>query len=75
VTLIVSQPIEAFDGHLRRGDFSRWIADVFGDAVLAGQLRHVEGEYRTGRLLNVNDAIAGAVQNRYQLGASDELPR
>jgi hydroxymethylpyrimidine pyrophosphatase-like HAD family hydrolase len=74
VTLIVSQPIEAFDSHLRRGDFSRWIADVFGDAVLAGQLRHVEDEYRTGRLLNVNDAIAGAVQNRYELGASDGLP-
>ena len=70
VTLIVSQPIEAFDSHLRRGDFSRWIADVFGDTILAGQLRHLEDGYRTGRLLNVNDAIAGAVQKRYELGAA-----
>ena len=33
---------EALEGHLRRGDFSRWIEKVFGDFRLASEIRAVE---------------------------------
>jgi hypothetical protein len=68
VGLIVSHPTEALDGHLRRGDFSRWIADVFGDVVLAARIRDIEDQYRTARIPNVNDSIAGVIKTRYELG-------
>ena len=72
VELIVSQPTEAFDRHLRRSDFSRWFSHVFGDSVLAGAIRDVEDQYRSGRLRDVNDAIARVVRTRYELGTSPE---
>ena len=31
-----------------RGDFSRWIGDVFGNRALAGELRALEERYRAG---------------------------
>jgi hydroxymethylpyrimidine pyrophosphatase-like HAD family hydrolase len=75
VTLIVAQPLEALDRHLRKSDFSRWIADVFGDAALAAQIREVEGQYQAGQRPDVQDAIASAIGTRYDLGDSDGWPR
>lgn len=57
---------ECFDTHLQRGDFSRWLADVFGDRQLASTLRHLEGNYRLHRISDINDAIAQAVRERYE---------
>jgi hypothetical protein len=63
----------ACDGYLRRGDFSRWMAEVFGDYVLADELRDHEHRYRAG--LDADETlpeIVGAIRARYDL-TEDEL--
>jgi hydroxymethylpyrimidine pyrophosphatase-like HAD family hydrolase len=54
-------------GHLRRGDFSRWIRDVFGDRVLAADLQVLEEHYHFERDLNAVRDILNAVRSRYDL--------
>lgn len=60
-------PASALDGHLRRGDFSRWIAGVFGDYPLAKTIREIEDSYRTERFQTVGPNIAETVRARYEL--------
>jgi hypothetical protein len=55
------------DGYLRRGDFSRWIADVFGDRALARELHKHEHEYVQSRPEDAVAQIAAAVKSRYEL--------
>jgi hypothetical protein len=55
-----------------RGDFSRWIGDVFGDHALADDLRTIEQRYRAGLRDEALPAMANAVRGRYDL-AEDEL--
>jgi hydroxymethylpyrimidine pyrophosphatase-like HAD family hydrolase len=71
----------AVDGHLRRGDFSRWIGDVFGDHALASDLRIFEERYRRGDDPDIVPEIVAAIRGRYDLtdhgdqwpGAIDEV--
>ena len=60
------------EGHLIRGDFSRWIADVFGDGALADELRDLEARYRSGADGKALPEMVSAVRGRYDLG-EDEL--
>ena len=55
------------DGYLRRGDFSRWIADVFGDHPLARELQGHEREYVQSRSGDAVARIADAITSRYEL--------
>jgi hypothetical protein len=66
-----STPVRELDGFLRRGDFSRWVADVFGDHALATELRRIEARYRATREPDVVTEAAAAVRARYDL-AEDE---
>ncbi|MGZ4779897.1 MAG: HAD hydrolase family protein, partial [Thermoanaerobaculia bacterium] len=63
--VLASVETDAIDGHLRRGDFSRWVADVYGDRVLAGQIADCEERYRLESAIDVNDAINAAIRARY----------
>lgn len=55
------------DGYLQRGDFSRWIADVFGDRALARELRGQERKYVQSRSGDAVARIAAAIKSRYEL--------
>ena len=61
----------ALGGYLRRGDFSRWIADVFGDNALAQELRKEEQRLRSHVDDDVVPEIANAIRARYDLIEDD----
>jgi hydroxymethylpyrimidine pyrophosphatase-like HAD family hydrolase len=61
---------DVVEGHTRRGDFSRWIGDVFGDYPLAQTVESLEHRDSYGREYDVGRAIANAIRERYDL--SDE---
>ena len=67
VTALGASAAETLDGHLRRGDFSRWIRDVFGDRALAADLATQEERYRLELTLDVVPDIVNAVRSRYDL--------
>jgi hypothetical protein len=60
------------DSYIIRGDFSRWIDDVFGDRALADELRGLEERHRKRARAETLAEMAGAVRGRYDL-AEDEL--
>jgi hypothetical protein len=55
------------DGHARRGDFSRWIAEAFHDHPLASDIRKVEQRYRLGYVENLQAELVKAIQDRYEI--------
>jgi hypothetical protein len=67
VMMMARLPNGAIGGHARNGDFSRWIADVFGDQPLASALRKVERRYRRGQMTNLVDALIAPIRERYEL--------
>jgi len=67
VAHIERAPWRQLDGHVQRGDFSRWIKDVFGDHVLAADLRFAEARHRGTPGPETMANIADAVRGRYDL--------
>jgi hypothetical protein len=67
VSIVEQSQAAALDGHLRRRDFSNWIAEVFGDYPLAKTLRQIEDEYLAGGMPEVASTLAQAVRARYEL--------
>lgn len=51
--------------HLKRGDLSRWIRDVFGDRPLAAQVAEVEQRYALQPSADVNDELLRLIRERY----------
>jgi hydroxymethylpyrimidine pyrophosphatase-like HAD family hydrolase len=66
VAEIEGAPPSALDGHLRRHDVSRWVAEVFGDYPLASTLREIEDGYAAGERDDVAGRMARAVRARYE---------
>jgi hypothetical protein len=60
-------PSSTLEGHAQRGDFSRWISDVFGDEPLAVKIRRVEKDFRGGRISDLAESLAAPIHRRYQL--------
>ncbi len=51
--------------HARRGDFSRWVEDVFSDTALAALLRKVEARWARGEIDDLRRALADPIALRY----------
>ena len=73
VAVLDSLDVTQADGYLRRGDFSRWIGDVFGDRALARELQKHEREYVDSGSGNAVARIAAAVKSRYELAAEPDM--
>jgi hypothetical protein len=65
-------PADAVDGHARRGDFSRWVADVFGDRPLADEVRELEERHRRGEVLDLATALVESVSLRYEVDREED---
>lgn len=73
VFVLENTPATSLDSYLVRGDFSRWIADVFGDRALADELRILEDRHRSGSRGETLSQIVNAIRGRYDL-TDDDAP-
>jgi hydroxymethylpyrimidine pyrophosphatase-like HAD family hydrolase len=71
ISLMKTCPSTALEGHVHRGDFSRWIADVFHDRTLATDVRKAEQRYRLGHIHDLSESLATAIQERYEFSAEN----
>ena len=69
LTLLDHVPSEAVRGHAQRGDFSRWVGEVFHDHALASDIRKVEQRFRLGHIHDLTESIAKLIQERYEFSA------
>jgi hydroxymethylpyrimidine pyrophosphatase-like HAD family hydrolase len=66
LSMLPALPEDVLRGHLVRGDFHRWIEDIFGDTQLGGSIRRLERQ-------NVSDARAAllrSIADRYVRSAT-----
>ena len=71
-TLLQGHPPTLVGEHARRGDFSRWIGNVFYDDRLASDIRKIEQRYRLSHLGDARQPIAALILARY--GSSADRP-
>ena len=57
----------ALETHMRAGDFSRWVRDVFGDYPLAATIHQIEERCCAEGFPNAVDAVASTIRGRYDL--------
>ena len=63
--VVATAPEELLAYHAERGDFSRWVRDVFADTELARQLGKAETRWRRGELPDLREAIDALITVRY----------
>jgi hypothetical protein len=74
VVALDTLPRSVLEGHARRGDYSRWLRDVFGDYPLAFEVGAAEERCRDERDPAAVSSIASAVRGRYDLTPGVETP-
>jgi len=65
--IVAVAPPAMLDGHLRRHDFSSWIAGVFRDDPLSVQVRQLEDQYLINQVPDISDALIQLIQDRYKI--------
>lgn len=65
VHVLRTVPFDRVAAHVERGDFSRWIRDVFRDETLARTVAELEESHRLGMLPDFNGAVIHAIVSRY----------
>jgi hydroxymethylpyrimidine pyrophosphatase-like HAD family hydrolase len=63
--VVATTPDEVLAHHAGRGDFSRWVRDMFADAELARQMRKIEARWHRGELTDLRRAIGDLITVRY----------
>ena len=58
-------PDEVLTHHSRRGDFARWVRDVFRDTELARQIGKAEVRFKRGELADLKEMIDTLITSRY----------
>ena len=58
VSSLTNSASSVVEGHVERGDFSRWIAEVFDDHFLPSEIRKLEQRYRRGHVQDVRHSLA-----------------
>jgi hypothetical protein len=66
---LVTLPPATIAHHTARGDFSRWIRDVFQEEVLADRVAKVERRWCRGELAHVADELGGLIRRAYAADA------
>jgi hypothetical protein len=74
VSALASLPPAVLGGHATRGDFSRWISEVFRDHLLSSRVHKVEEQYRLGHIRNLAHALVALVRERYDLPSNINVP-
>jgi hypothetical protein len=67
VEALARVPDDCIAAHARRGDFSRWIADVFGDRALAEELAVVQLRPRSARGRKLRIELVQTISARYDV--------
>jgi hypothetical protein len=62
---VVAVKADVLGYHAARGDFSRWVLDVFADRELARQLEKSVARWRRGEIPDLGRAIDRLILNRY----------
>ena len=73
VAVLENLDVTQAGGYLQRGDFSRWISDVFGDHALARELQGYERRYVTEDHREMLAQIVAAIRSRYDLTEENEI--
>jgi len=66
LALLQVAPTPVLIGHAQRGDFSRWIANVFHDHALASEIRKMEQRAQHSHNHDLTKAIANLIHERYE---------
>jgi len=74
VHLLERQTAAMLEPFVARGDFSRWIKDVFGDHALAADLRAIESRHRGTPGPDTIPDLVDAIRARYDLRDEPALP-
>ena len=61
LVMLPALPDDVVRGHLTRGDFRRWIGEVFGDVELSGAI----GRLELGDISNTRESLVRVVADRY----------
>ncbi|HUU35437.1 MAG TPA: HAD family hydrolase [Vicinamibacterales bacterium] len=65
VSIVEQLEADALRDHLRRHDFSRWLAEVFGDETLARTVAAIEDAHVVGTGADAGGAVVAAIRDRY----------
>jgi hypothetical protein len=66
-------PGDLLESHAARGDFSRWLREVFGDYPLALTVEALEERCRTEQDHHAVAAIASTIRGRYDLTEDEDI--